>query len=392
MLENSQRYYLDNNATTPCDPRVFALFQGLTLDPEIGNPHSSEHSWGWKAENVISESSEIIASRYNALPDEVIYTSGATEANNMAIMGLAQTNQIEGLGKKKIIVSAIEHKCVLNAAHHASKLFGLELVLCPVNKYGIVDLDFLKDNINQDTLLVSVMAVNNEVGTEQPINAIGKLTRERGTIFHVDAAQAAYFNIDMIEDNIDLISISGHKIYAPKGVGALIASEDLPIKITPIMHGGGQQKGLRSGTLSPALSRALAEAIHILIEEGDAEKARLIDQREKLTQSLKDSGVGFLINGSMRHRHPGNLSIQIPGLETSILINNIQPHLALSTGSACNSGTIETSYVLQAMGLSQGEARGSFRLCLGRFNLNDEINNYTSLIKGNIDKVKKLAA
>ncbi len=386
MLKNLQRYYLDNNASTQCDPRISDLYQEVMSSFSLGNPHSSEHSWGWKAEELIHESSEIISQHYNALADEVIYTSGATEANNMALIGLAQTNFVENLGKKKIIVSEIEHKCVLNAAFHASKLYNLEMIVCPVKENGRVDVEFLEKEIDQETLVVSIMAVNNEMGMEQPIRDIGRLTKDHGTIFHVDAAQASYFPIDMVDDNIDLLSLSGHKMYAPIGIGALLVSEDLPINLTPIIHGGEQQKGLRSGTLSPGLCRSLAEAIAILSSEGSDEKIKIKKHRSDFIAALESAEVRFELNGELDNRHPGNLNIFFDGIESSVLINNLQPRIALSTGSACNSGVITPSYVLKAMGFSDERIQSSVRMCFGRFNLEDSPIECVDLIRRHLDK------
>lgn len=381
-------FYLDNHASTMCDPRIVDFYQKLMLDSSFANPHSSEHAWGWKAEEIVSNASDIISSHFNALPDEVIFTSGATEANNLAIMGLAQTNHFEKHGRKKIIVSAIEHKCVLNASLYAAKLYDLDLVICPINTDGIVDLSFLKDNIDSNTLLVSVMAVNNEIGTVQPLQEIGALTKQFEVPFHVDAAQAAYEEIDMVKLGIDLLSASGHKIYAPKGIGCLIISSDAPISVSPILHGGGQQNGLRAGTLSPELCASFAKAYEILVSEGEEEAFNLKLQRDSFLKELDRLGVNYVVNGDLNKRHPGNLNLSFKDTEASVLINNLQPKMAVSTGSACNSGVIETSYVLEALGYDDNRISSSVRFGFGRFNLHERPKDYASIIRDALDELR----
>lgn len=364
--------YLDNHASTPIDSKISDLFQSITKNSIIGNPHSSEHQYGWRAEAIVSEALDSISLYLNCLPDELVVTSGATEANNLAIIGMAMSARLKNSSKNKIIVSAIEHKCVLNAAQHMHDLFGFEVVEAPINSDGLINMTSLAALVDEATLLVSCMAVNNEIGTVQPIAEIGDLCRTVGATFHVDAAQAAYSNLDVVDQNIDLLSLSGHKIYAHKGVGILYINSDMPLKPTPIIHGGGQQGGMRSGTLSPALCASMAKGLELLDECKADEINHLQSLRTLFLATLDQAQVRYTINGSMSQRHPGNLNLQLHGVDASTLIMRLQPRLAISTGSACNSGVIQGSYVLKALGLTSKEISQSVRLGFGRFNTEDE--------------------
>ena len=372
MPDKTFKIYLDNNASTPCDPEILDIFQRVSKEI-IGNPHSSEHAYGWEAEKVIGESKEKIASFINALADEIIFTSGASEANNLAIIGIATAAKVKGRNRNKIIISAIEHKCIFSAVQYLYDLFGFEIVVVPVNNLGVIDLDFLEKEIDDNTLLVSVIAANNEIGTYQPLFEIGELCKRYNTIFHVDAAQSAYLPIDVVESNIDLLSLSGHKMYAPKGIGVLYINQDISLKPMPIIHGGGQQGGFRSGTLSPALSASMAKAVDIITKNRESEAVKFLSLKNMFLNELKNEGISFKVNGNEANRHPGNLNIQFTGVDARTLILRLQPSIAMSTGSACNSGNIENSYVLRAIGLSDEQIESSVRVSFGRFNTEKDV-------------------
>lgn len=364
--------YLDNNATTPCDPEIIKAIERSLSNENLANP-SSNHSAGWKANEIYELAKERVAEIYNALPDDVIFTSGASESNNHAIAGTIQSATLSNNPRKRILVSAIEHKCVLNAAKFNCDLFNYELEIIPVKEDGIVDLNALKELLNENVLLVSVMAVNNEIGTVQPITEIGRLCREVGAIFHVDAAQAGYENIDIIESNVDLLSLSGHKIYGPIGIGILIIDSMLELKPMPLIHGGLQQADGRSGTIAPYLCEAMSLAITKMKTLREEEKIRLENLRMLLIATLRMHKIDFSINGSMEHRHPGNLNISINGYSNDVIVQKLQPEFAISTGSACNAGIIQSSYVLEAMGLTRERITSAIRICIGRFNTEEEI-------------------
>lgn len=368
--------YLDNNAMTPCDPEVVELMRDTLLNRELANP-SSNHASGWRAAQLYENAKEGIANAYNALLDDVIFTSGASEANNHAILGIIQAAVLNNISRKKIIVSEIEHKCVLNAAYFAQKLFNYELIVVPVTNDGLIDLAELKVLLTDEVLLVSVMAVNNEIGTVQPYSEIGKLCREKGAIFHVDAAQSAYEEIDIIESNIDLLSLSGGKFYGPTGVGVLIVDSMLDLKPAPLIHGGLQQVGFRSGTIPLYLCEAMSFAVKKMSDLRKTEKNRLEELRKLLLDSLEAYCIQFSINGSMEHRHPGNLNISIIGYANDLIVHKLQPDVAISTGAACNAGEIQQSYVLSALGLSDKEIASSIRIGIGRYTTEQEVLRFT---------------
>ena len=364
--------YLDNNAMTPCDPEVIELMKSSLSSSVLGNP-SSNHAFGWRANERYELAKEIIADVYNALPDDVIFTSGASEANNHAILGVVQAAILNKVKRKKILVSAIEHKCVLNAASFAKELFGFELIVIPVKLDGLIDLDVLKQHLSNDVLLVSVMAVSNEVGTVQPYSEIGRLCREVGAIFHMDAAQSAYEDIDIIESNIDMLSLSGGKLYGPTGVGGLIVDSMLDLKPVPLIHGGLQQVGVRSGTIPLYLCEAISFAIKKVQKQRAEERSYLESLRKLLLKKLDDKGIEYSVNGSMEHRHPGNLSLSFIGYQNDLLVQKLQPEVAVSTGAACNSRVIQQSYVLKALGLSREKIESTIRVGIGRFNTEQDI-------------------
>lgn len=372
--------YLDNNAMTPCDPEVIDLIQQNLSDHNLGNP-SSNHFFGWEAHKRYETAKENIANIYNALADDVIFTSGASEANNQAILGLVQAAKLKNLNRKKILVSAIEHKCVLNAAQFAFGIYNCKLETIPVHEDGIIDLNALRELLTDEVLLVSVMAVNNEIGTVQPYAEIGKLCRLVGAIFHVDAAQASYEDIDIISNNIDLLSLSGAKVYGPAGVGVLIIDSMLTLKPVPLIHGGLQQGGLRSGTIPLYLCEAMSHALSKMNNIKPLEKEFLLNLRHYLINTLKENNIDFSINGSLEKRHPGNLNISIRGISNDTLVQKLQPQFAVSTGSACNSGIIKKSHVLSALGLKAEDIVSAIRIGIGRFNTKQDIQLFAEKLK-----------
>ena len=369
--------YLDYQATTPLDRQVFeAMLPYMTEN--YGNPHSSEHSLGWIAEKAIERAKSQIAAYINSLEDEIIITSGATESNNLAIIGLGYA-ALEKTNRRTILVSAIEHKCVLGASRFL-KRFGFKIEKIPVQNDGIIDIEHFKSMLSDDVFLVSVMATNNEIGVNEPIIEIGKLCKTNESIFHVDASQGAYTNIDVIKNNIDLMSISAHKIYGPKGIGGLFLNQYSKIKPMPIIYGGGQQNGYRSGTIPVFLVVGFGEACSIMNMVREEEAKKLSYQSERLYNGIQKVCPLIKINGNQIQRHPGNLNITLPRLESKQLITLLQPKLAFSTGSACTSSNIEPSHVLRAIGLTSEEADKSFRLSVGRFTATSEVDVAISLI------------
>ena len=379
MVENSMttNIYLDYQASTPLDKRVLEEMLPY-MTTEFGNPHSSEHSFGWKANEAVEKAKETISSYIDALSDEIIFTSGATESNNLAIIGTGYA-ALEKSNRRTIIVSSIEHKCVLGAARFLER-FGFNIKKVPVLSDGKIDLSTFKELLNEDVLLVSVMATNNEIGVNQDLSTIGDLCKKNGSIFHVDAAQGGYANINVIDNNIDLMSLSAHKIYGPKGIGILYINQSLEIKPQPIIHGGGQQDGYRSGTLPVYLAVGMAKAVDIMSEIKEKEKEEISSLRNKLLEGLKNIIPELKINGSMDDRHPGNINILIPNKDARQLILSLQPNIAFSTGSACTSGIQEPSHVLKAIGLSTNEAEQSFRMTVGRFTCVDDVNKTLEIL------------
>ena len=381
LNHNKKNVYLDYQATTPIDPRVFECMLPYMKDI-YGNPHSSEHSFGWEANKAIEAAKNQVASFINSLEDEIIFTSGATEANNFAIIGTAYA-ALQSSSRRTILVSSIEHKCVLGAARFTER-FGFKIKKIPVRKDGIIDIDALAQMIDEDALLVSVMATNNEIGVNEPIISIGELCKKNDVIFHIDAAQGAFTNIDVMDTQADLMSLSGHKVYGPKGIGALFISQASLLKPQPIIYGGGQQDGFRSGTLSPFLIAGMGKAFEIMRNEKDEESQRESRLREMLFTGLQEMFPSLILNGSLEHRHPGNLNIMLPEVDARRFIFKLQPMIAFSTGSACTSGITEPSHVLRAIGLTTAEAESSFRMTVGRFTSEEDISFVLSRIKSEL--------
>ena len=349
--------YLDNQATTPCDPRVVAAMLPWFTE-RFGNPHSAEHAMGQEAEQAIEHARAQIAALIGADPREVVLTSGATEANNIAIKGAAR---FYGAGpRRRVITAATEHKCVLESVRDLAAE-GFEPVILPVRPDGLLDPAVLTDALTVPTLLVSIMAVNNETGVIQDLPTLAALARDAGALFHTDAAQAAG-KIPIDVTGIDLLSLSGHKLYGPKGVGALYVRRRPRVRLSPLFSGGGQERGLRAGTLPTPLVVGFGEACRLALLEMTEEAARLTSLRDRLLAGLR---VPATLNGDVVHRVPGNLNLTLPWCALDVL--RTQPDLCVSTGSACSSAAIEPSTVLTAMGLAPEQAARTLRVGLGRF-------------------------
>jgi cysteine desulfurase len=355
--------YLDNHATTACDPRVLEAMWPWFAH-EYGNAHSVEHAAGRRAADAVEAARADVAALIGATPNEIVFTSGATEANNLAIKGAAR---FAGPGaRRRLIASAIEHKCVLESVNDLAAE-GFEPHFVPVGRDGLVPAQALEAALETPTLLVSIMAANNEVGVVQDIAALATAAHAAGARFHTDIAQAAGRSpIDVRRQDIDLASLSAHKLYGPKGVGALFVRRHPRMRLAPLFSGGGQERGLRSGTLPVPLIVGFGAACRIALAEIDAEQARILALRARLLERLSAALPGVIVNGSMSHRLAGNLSLRFPGLDATALIA-ARDDLALSTGSACTSAEVAPSHVLTAMGLTPAEARATLRVGIGRF-------------------------
>jgi len=360
--------YLDNHATTPMDPRVFEAMKPYFIE-KFGNAASRNHAFGWEAEEAVEKSRQQIASLIGATSKEIIFTSGATESNNLAIKGVAQMYAEKG---NHIITAATEHKAVLDTCKHLEK-DGYRVTYLPVMGDGRIDMQMLAEAITDKTILVSIMYANNEIGVVQPIAEIGKLCKSKGILFHTDAVQAVgKIPVNVVADGIDLLSLSGHKIYGPKGVGALYVRRKNPrVQLTAQMDGGGHERGMRSGTLNVPGIAGLGEACAIAQAEMVSETARQLALRDRLQKKLQVLEESY-INGSMEHRLPGNLNISFAYVEGESLLMGIND-VAVSSGSACTSATLEPSYVLKALGLGDDMAHTSIRFGIGRFTTEEEI-------------------
>ena len=377
--------YLDYGATTPVDPRVVdAMIPWLR--EHFGNAASRSHAWGWEAEEAIEKARQQVADLIGADPREIVWTSGATESDNLAIKGAAQF--YKGKGKHLITVKT-EHKAVLDTMRELERQ-GFEVSYLDVQENGLLDIEVFKAAIRPDTILASVMAVNNEIGVVQDLNTIGALCREKGIIFHVDAAQASgKMDLDMQTMPIDLMSLASHKTYGPKGIGALYVRRKPRIRLEAQMHGGGHERGMRSGTLPTHQIVGMGEAFRIAKDEmaQDLEHAKRLQQR--LLDGLKDVEQVF-VNGDLEHRVPHNMNISFNYVEGESLIMGIKG-LAVSSGSACTSASLEPSYVLRALGRSDELAHSSLRMTIGRFTTEEEIDYAISTIRINVEKLRELS-
>jgi cysteine desulfurase len=369
---NTLPIYLDNQASTPVDPRVLeAMMPYFTID--YGNPHSESHAYGHRAMAAIDEARSQVASLIHADPREIVFTSGATEANNLALKGAARFAREHppsglngGAPKDHIVTLQTEHKCVLESCATLERE-GFSVTYPAVGENGLVSLDALEAALTERTLIVSVMAAHNEIGVIQPLAEIGALCRSRGILLHTDAAQAlGKIPLDVEAMKIDLMSMSGHKLYGPKGVGALYVRRRPRVRLVPLIDGGGQERGVRSGTLPTPLCIGFGKACALAAAEMGDEAKRLKNLRERLQTSLRQRVPGLVINGDLDYRLPGSLNISVPGTTAPDLIEACAS-IAISTGSACTSASVEPSYVLRALGLSDERANASVRLGLGRF-------------------------
>ena len=379
--------YFDYSATTPVDKRVAdKMCQYLTNEGNFGNPASRSHAFGWDADNAVVEARANIASLINADPKEIVFTSGATESDNLAIKGVAHFYHKKG---KHIITCKTEHKAVLDTCRQLERE-GFEVTYLEPEASGLIDLAKLEAAMRDDTTLVSIMHVNNEIGVIQDIKAIGELTRARKILFHVDAAQSAgKVPIDLEDIKVDLMSFSAHKVYGPKGIGALYVRRKPRVRLEAQMHGGGHERGMRSGTLAVHQIVGMGEAFRIAKEEMASENERIRMLRDRLLNGVKDIEETY-VNGDMEHRVPHNLNVSFNFVEGESLIMALK-ELAVSSGSACTSSSLEPSYVLRALGRSDELAHSSLRFSIGRFTTEEEIDFAIEKIHQNIGKLRELS-
>lgn len=379
--------YMDNHATTPVDPRVLEEMLPYLTD-KFGNAASRNHQFGWVAEEAVEIARERIAKLIGATAKEIIFTSGATESDNLAIKGVAEMYREKG---KHIITVATEHKAVLDTCKRLEK-YGYRVTYLPVQKDGLIDLDDLRRAIDEQTILVTIMAANNEIGVLQPIAEIGKVCRERGVIFHSDATQAVgKVPVDVNKQSVDILSISAHKMYGPKGVGALYVRRKNPrVQLAPILDGGGHERGMRSGTLNIPGIAGLGKACAIASEEMLKESCRLAGLRNRLRDRITNRLDEIYLNGSMEQRLPGNLNISFAYVEGESLLMGIND-VAVSSGSACTSATLEPSYVLKALGTGDDLAHSSIRFGIGRFNTEAEIDYVADRVCETVERLRELS-
>jgi cysteine desulfurase len=379
--------YMDNHATTPVDPRVLEEMLPYFTD-RFGNAASRNHSFGWAGEEGVETARERVAKLIGATTKEIVFTSGATESDNLAIRGVAEMYREKG---NHIITAVTEHKAVLDTCKRLEK-YGFRVTYLPVQKDGLIDLDDLKRAIDDKTILVTIMAANNEIGVLQPIAEIGKLCHEKGVVFHTDATQAVgKVPIDVMKQNIDLASISAHKMYGPKGVGALYVRRKNPrVQLSPIIDGGGHERGMRSGTLNVPGIAGLGKACAICQEELPQESVHLAGLRDRLKDKIMTGLDEVYINGSMEHRLPQNLNISFAYVEGESLLMGIND-VAVSSGSACTSATLEPSYVLKALGTGDDLAHSSIRFGLGRFNTEAEVDYVAERVIETVQRLRELS-
>lgn len=378
--------YLDYQSTTPIDPRVIKIMTNI-MENDFGNPHSRSHSYGWKAEELVENARKQIANLINANEKEIFFTSGATESNNISIKGVAQF--YKDANKNEIITLATEHKCVINSCRDLEQ-DGFKSIFLPVQKNGLIDLNLLEKSITDKTCLVSIMAVNNEIGVIQPLKEIGALCRKKGVFFHTDCAQAfGKILLDVEEMNIDLMSISGHKIYGPKGIGAIYIRRKPRVRIKSLISGGGQERGIRSGTVPTFLAVGLGLASEIAKNEIEKDFQHIKKLSDKFYQAITNLTHVYL-NGDKANRYPGNLNFSFAGIEGESMIMAIKD-LAVSSGSACTSASLEPSYVLHALGVEDDLAHTSIRFGFGRFTTEEEIDYAINLIANKVSKLRAMS-
>ncbi|MDF1642910.1 MAG: IscS subfamily cysteine desulfurase [Pseudomonadales bacterium] len=379
--------YFDYSATTPVDPRVAKLMgECLTLDGQFGNPASRSHRFGWQADQLIEGARKQVADLVNCDPREIVWTSGATESDNLAIKGVAHFYKKRG---KHIITSKIEHKAVLDSCRHLESE-GYDVTYLDPEKNGLITPESIADAIREDTTLVSIMHVNNEIGTINDIAAIGEITRANKILFHVDAAQSAgKVEIDLEKMKVDLMSFSAHKIYGPKGVGALFVRRKPRVRLEAQMHGGGHERGMRSGTLATHQIAGMGEAFRIAGEEMQKDNAHLAALRDRFWAAIEDIEEVYL-NGAADQRVPGNMNVSFNFVEGESLMMSLKD-LAVSSGSACTSASLEPSYVLRALGLNDEMAHSSIRFTMGRFTTEEEIDYAVAQVREAVTKLRELS-
>jgi cysteine desulfurase len=379
--------YLDCHATTPLDDRVLKAMLPYFTE-HFGNPSSINHVYGWEAEAAVKQARQLLAAAMHATPEEIIFTSGATEANNLALKGVAEAYFQKG---RHIITVETEHSAVLDPCQYLRSL-GFEVTLLPVQSDGLIDLAQLEQAFRPETILVSVMAANNEIGVLQPLAEIGRLCRDRQVLFHTDAAQAiGKIPLDVEAMKFDLMSMTAHKVYGPKGIGALYVRRRNPrVRLSPQLHGGGHERGMRSGTLYPPQIVGFARAVELALAEQATETKRLNQLRQQLWQQLSQLD-GIHLNGHPTQRLPGNLNISVEGVDGAALLLGLQPIMAVSSGSACSSATTAPSHVLTALGHSEQLAYASIRFGIGRFNTADEIDKVAQHAIATIQSLRKQA-
>ena len=362
--------YLDYHSTTPVDLRVLEVMLPY-FSEHFGNPASTTHFYGWEAESAVQQSRQILAEAIAASPEEIIFTSGATEANNLAIKGVAEAYLSKG---RHLITLQTEHNAILDPCNYLQSL-GFEITYLPVEADGLVNLQTLEQAIRPDTVLVSIMAANNEIGVIQPLGEIGKICKSHGVLFHTDAAQAiGKIDLNVQTMNIDLMSMTGHKVYAPKGIGALYVRRKNPrVSLAPQLHGGGHERGLRSGTLYTPQIVGFGKAVAIALESLETEQKSIQALRDQLWQAINQLD-GIYLNGHPTQRLAGNLNISVVGVDGNALLLGLQPIVAVSSGSACSSAKKAPSHVLTALGISEALAYSSIRFGIGRFNTEAEVN------------------
>ena len=372
--------YLDHQATTPVGERVLDAMIPHFRD-SFANPHSSDHSLGWEASQVVADAAARVARLIGTDADEITFTSGATESNNMALLGLGR-RAADG-NRRRILISDIEHKCVLDVGRVLQEQHGFTIELMPVNHEGFIEMSALEDALDDDVLAVSVMAVNNEIGTIQDLEKISEIVRRHGAVFHCDAAQAPVaINTESLSEYADMLSLSSHKMYGPKGIGIVYISRELQDKIEPLIYGGGQQNGLRSGTVPVPLCVGMGAAADMLTsDDTEPKRVQLRHRRDAFVKGLDGLTWPVAVNGPEgQSRHPGNANVRFAGFSAPDILSALQPHLAASTGSACTSGIPEPSHVLRAIGLNGDESESSIRFSLGFDTSDKDIKEAVDLI------------
>lgn len=375
MSEIKFPIYLDHHATTPLDPRVLDAMMPYLTD-KFGNASSLDHPYGYEASVAVEDAREKIAQAIGARHDEIIFTSGATESDNLALLGVMQKNSDKG---NHLITCVTEHKAVLDTARHLESL-GKKVTYLPVNEYGEINLEELESAITDQTVMISIMTANNEIGTIADVTEIGKIAHENEVIFHTDAAQAVgHIPMNVQKMNIDMMSISAHKMYGPKGIGALYVRSIKPrVKIEPIIHGGGQERNIRSGTMNVSGIVGFGKAIEIAVKEMDSESKRFKEWFDFMLKEFEK--IGGKLNGHPKNRLSHNLNVYFPGIESKSIINSISKEIAISAGSACTTQIVEPSHVLLALGLDNNLSHSSIRIGFGRFNKLEEIKITTDKI------------